>query len=1834
MSLHKLSASTGYLYLLRSTAQGDLDGPAAPELGNYYSEKGESPGRWAGSGLVGLREAGGALAAGDRVTEAHMQALFGEGIHPEAEEIVGALLKSGAGAEAALRAARIGRSYLTIDADSAFRQRLAIGYEQYARAHGVTRKLSADERATVRDGVALTVFREENGGASPLDEGELSGFIAKKMRPEAIGVAGYDLTFSPVKSVSALWSVAPLDVAVAIREAHRDAVADVLNWLEEEVAYTRRGARGVRKVRARGLIATEFEHRDSRAGDPDLHTHLAISNKVQDPSDGAWLALDGSVLFSATVAASERYNSRLEALLTDRLGVTFAPVDRQDGLREVREIVGINPELLTMWSSRRASIEARRDVLVSAFRRRHGRVPTPQESVQLAQQATLETRGSKHEPRSEDDQRRAWRAEAEKCLGSDSAVESMVLTALASDVRSGRVPLAVDVAAEVVERVSARRARWQITHVRAEAERLAREHAVPLSRLDEWVNDVVRAACSAPEIVRLDKPAARVDVPDALLRDDGTSVYDVPLRQLFTSSQVLQAEDDIIAMSRLAGAPRVPSVAVDVALLEQEANGRALNPGQAHLVRDLATSGLRAQLVLAPAGTGKTTAMRVLAAAWRDTGGQVVALAPSASAGVLIGEELGAQGDTLAKLVHAVRGQSAFPVWAGSVDERCLVVIDEVGLAGTSELRDAMQWLIERGATVRLLGDDRQLASVGAGGVVRDIAREVGAVSLREVVRFDDRAEAEVSLAVRAGDRVAASWWADNGRLHAGPVDAQVDDVVSAWALDFAAGRDAMMLATSRDHVAALNSLARNWRVGRGEVDTDITVRGRAAMEIGVGDRIVARRNDRRVMITPTHWVKNGDRFTVRSVDADGAVLARHSATDRDVWLAADYVAQHVDLGYAVTVHSSQGMTVDVTHTLLRGDEDRQGLYVASSRGRARNHLYVPMSTDGGEHSVIRPEAVDPETAVELVEKIIERDGSAISARSTIASFTDARRNVAEHCLQFADARTVAVLNVVDAAVLHRIDTGVDEVDPNIRTGRAWEPLRALLAEWTLEHPGQDPVEELQAVYDTREVDSAHDLASVLWWRLGGEAAKRAGASADPALTWLAPIPSSVDQHATWGPYLRARLSEINEETRAVRRALEAELRRELPRWAAEFEHRRQLVATVALWRVLTGVPEADPEPLGSQRPMDARQHLARNALSEQVARATAQGAQDRKTWTALVQSQDERAVRDPFFRAVLAVLDRAHATGVDAHELLRHCLERPLPAERPAAALWWRLNGQAGTRLPSTAPTRLLPAWASIWLRDMDEAQAEAFLDSPDWPDLVEVIHETARFTTTEPAEVADFLHDGVASDDDVDEAASRAILRATQWLDEDQDRGTREEDSTLTPADEQWYSDHVLPLLAHDHVTLSSAPNTSEDHPPSSAPWDDAVPTELERAEPQVSVARIHAANLAAWEHWSQAYDGSRAQTHMRRRFGDLEAGLKAGHAAKSWDDLVIALQDEGFTADELLAADLARYSRRGTLIDTFRDRVIIPVVKDDGTICGFTGRRLDDSDPRAPKYLNGRSTAVWQKGSTLLGCDALAANPQASAVLVEGAMDAMAITLAGDGRFVGVAPLGTAFTTAQAQTLQGRRVLVAFDADQAGYKASKTAYRILTDMGLAADSIALPPGQDPAGLLSDNGPQTLRNRLEQSGPLIQRIIGVDLRTFQEELAMRPNSANIEQRVNAARAATVLIVASPPSTWADLTAEVGSQLDLLPETMSALLDEAAAHRVPGVVDDSIDLPHHDEVREAFARLQHRVTSTQSRGDAPSTSRHRARPGVTSRGGYPVAGDAPDDIAPSSPRH
>lgn len=1679
-SLHKLTAGDGYTYLTRQVAVTDSTQRGRSTLVDYYSEKGERPGRWVGQGLPGL----GSVRLGDQVTEAQMRALFGEGRHPDADRLQKDMIASGGSAKSALKASQLGRSYPVMKGEpTAFLVQTQRRYQQYNAEHGqrLNHPVPDEIRSQIRSEVGRETFEAEHH-RPPADEQELTSHVTRQSRRPPQAVAGFDTTFTPVKSVSALWAVAPRPVAEQIEAAHEAAVAHALQWLEHEVAHTRRGAQGVRQTEVTGIVATAFTHRDSRNGDPNLHTHVAIANKVQDRSDGAWLSLDGAALYRAMVTVSEHYNAHLEAELVERLGAQFAAYQPQLDRRPIRELVGVPTQLLDAWSSRRAQIEAETARLARDFSELRGRAPTAREMIQLAQQANLATRQDKHEPRSLADQRAVWRDQAVAVLGSPEAVDS--ITDAVRRRTPGMVreePRGLDettrarIAAEVMTVVSRARARWQPTHVMAEAYRRVRDLDLRAEALDQAVDQVTAAVLAqAVPLSRTDE----IEVPAELRRSDGTSVYEPKHTRLYTTTEVLEAEQRIVDYALRRDGRTVDETALAMALLEAEANGLPLNAGQVDLVTALGTSGQRVQLAIAPAGSGKTTAMQVLARAWTDSGGTVIGLAPSAVAA----DELRAAVpsgtvDTLAQLAYALRPTAdgeliPLPEWAEQIDAGALVVVDEAGMAGTTELADVVDFVIGRGGSVRLIGDNRQLAAVGAGGVLRDVQEAAGAATLAELMRFVDPAEAAATLAVRDGDTAAVGFYLDHGRLHdtGDPEEAVVD----AWSADMAAARSALMITSTREAAAALNEKARQRRIAEGFVDdTGPSVTLRSGLPAAVGDQVLTRRNDRRNRLSATDFVKNGDRWTVLEVGTTGALRLQHERSGKHTWVRAEYVQQHVDHGYAVTVHSAQGSTVDVSHVLLDGSETRQLAYVALSRGRIGNHIYLRSSGDGDPHNVIRPEIVRPSSGAEMLEAVLQRDGVEESASTSRRLAASPQHLLRQHALRYLDGVFAAAEDLAGAEQLHRIEEQAEDLQPGITSCGGWPLLRMMLA--TIHVAGHDPIGELRQARDQRPLGDARDVAAVLAWRLDDTSLF---GHAGP-LPWLRAVPSPLREHATWGPYLGARAELVTHYADEVRD--QATLTIEPPRWAQTVSHDPQMWRELAVWRAANDIPDTDAVPTGAALPPSRERNYQRQ-LETRVEAVAGPPVPLHPATLQLLHEREPAVIRDPLWPVLARRLSAAGRRGADVEDILATALDQGrLPEERPAAALWFRLAGQLRlTTAEVDADIRLRPPWTDHLLQRLPSHVGQRILTSPDWPQLVAAMTNSVAATGLSPA---DLLTHAIGTLNLADEDAGGLPVDAVPAM----LSARLDELSSEPPAD-----DDAIPPDPFDQET--SRPHDIDDLSPTRQPdpvevsiaQDDQVPVDF--VEPQqgeeiadlpatTARARLVELNDAAAAWWAHHYQGSSAANYVAGRLGDdlsADDRVTVGYAPSGWTNLVDHLRAAGATDTELVDAGLAKWSRRGTLIDLMRDRVVFGIRDSAGDLVGFTGRAAP-GDPNAPKWLNTPTTAIFTKGKLLFGLtenrERLATG--ATPVRVEGVMDALAVTRAAEGRAVGLAPLGTALTAAQADIISKAStsdlVLHATDTDQAGRNAGAKDYWLLTARGADVRRLVLTDGQqtfnDPA-------------------------------------------------------------------------------------------------------------------------------------------------------------------------
>lgn len=1789
MTLMKLSAGSGYTYLTKQVARDDLTKTNGQALADYYSEKGERPGVWMGSGLAGLGESNG-LNAGDVVSEDQMKNLFGMGVHPNAEQVMNDAARTSTNPEDVERAALLGTPFTDPNENpTPFVIETSRAFNRWLKANGLSRAEDVPEevRAQIRTDVAREQFVAAHDRA-PADERELAEFVTTSTRQKPASIAGFDLTFSAPKSFTILWAAATPEQREQLQKVHDDAVADTLKWVEDNATFTRTGKGGLRQVKTRGLMATAFIHRDSRDGDPHLHTHVAISSKVQldtnDPSNAddrldpdRWLALDGQAIYKSTVSASEHYNRMLEAK-SRSLGLAFdvRAGSGRDGKQIVREVAGISPELIAAMSSRCTEIEAAMATKTAEFAKEYGRPPSVKETYDIRRAAHAETRKDKAEPRSLDDQLAEWTPRIDAALkatrtrvpgGSaglfDAAREASRLVREHTE-RTPRptTPEAVDdLARQIVARVSAKRAVFDLVHVRAEAERSVRRFGMNEEDETRLVHDLVQAATSSAISTRIDA-IDPVQEPEDMRRADGTSVYRRAFSEKFTTRETLDAEASLLAAAKAEGGRVLAPEAVDMALLEQTANGVMLNDGQAHLVREMTTSGRMVQLALAPAGTGKTTAMSVLTKAWTDSGGTVIGLAPSAAAAKVLGSSIDTSADTLDKLVWHIRGgQGTPPAWMNTIGADTMVIIDEAGMAGTRNLATAVEYLTRRGAQVRLIGDDQQLASPAAGGALKNIQSDVGALTLSEVVRFTTPGEAEASLAVRSGKPEALGFYLDTGRVSVGNETALADQVFTAWQDANAAGREALMMAHANDVVTDLNARARAHRLATSSAPLGHEVALRSGLLASTGDTIVTRRNNRRLTLNANDFVKNGDRWTITETRKDGSLRVQHTTSAHLVTLPADYVREHVDLGYASTFHGAQGQTVDEGLALLGGHEDRQLFYVGTTRGRHTNRVFVPVGGDGDEHNSINPEALIPSTAVETLETIITRDGSAVSASTTLRDEHDPSRLLAQSVARYDDALAHATSHILGQEAMHDIARLAETLAPGVTSAPAWDTLHARLAYLALDDV--DVAAALRAAIEQAPLEGARDAAAVIDWRLD---AAPSPASHDGPLPWVPGIPARVAADQTYGPWVLARRDLVTRDAHALRDQTLAQTPNSAPEWSRAFLDAPRLHTEVATWRAATAVPEDSPDLFGKPR-LSVRQRDYQRALNERAERHAPSITNPGEQFVALLEQAAPRVLADQWWPTLARRLDAAHAAGRDIETVLSDVLDEsanPLPIEHAAAALWSRVLPHLGAVTAATetgATGRLRPAWTATLEDTLGKELAGWVVSDPAWASLVATVTEQATLAGLSAEQVITHAVEGIETDAlpqpgadhepgrlGVHELATVLLWRVTETttplhnahddlVDERDVRDADVEDFLALLAaehDTQPSPDaHELPADVAADLAAENAQAASENARRDDNQWAPTFTTSEER---------VLQLTQAAHDYYRRAYEDSPAARYVTGRFGsDLrDTPYEIGYAAPGWSGLVDHLRaTQGATNVELVDAGLAKYNRGGTgVYDFFRNRAMLPIHNPQRQVIGFHARALDDSPA---KYINSPDTPIFRKGQALYGANegylhakSLGAQRKPGVVRVEGPFDAIAVTLASSGHMIGVTTGGTAFTTRQAERVAGLardgQVHLALDNDRAGRRATVDAYWKLIEAGVQPRSVTIPGAKDP-GELYENSPDMLAMVL--TTPELQPSSAVDVAHILARQILSNGAPTIEERVIAARTIAPAIAALPVEEW-----------------------------------------------------------------------------------------------------
>lgn len=787
--------------------------------------------------------------------------------------------------------------------------------------------------------------------------------------PEQLGrrtVPGYDLTFSAPKSVSVVFGIADVRVREAVARAHRVAVDAALGYVACEAVRVRRGHAGKRQLAAEGIIAAAFDHRTSRAGDPQLHTHVLIANRSRGV-DGRWSALDSRRLYRHAKTAGFVYQAVLRSELTDRLGLGWTPRTNGTG-----EIAGIPPTVLRAFSRRRAEIEQELERAGAAGRT-------------AAQTAALATRRSKDYDVTPEQLRPGWRARAEELGLSRTHLDELLRHPPVPERRIDQRELFAELASPTG--MTARRS----TFTRRDLLQVLAERSDPSERVSVGGLQLLADAFLASDVV--------------------TRVTDVGETQ-YSVNELVDRERRLLTLGATVD-PSVP-VATSEALATALAARPSLSPEQRLMVERLTGGDRFVQVVVGKAGTGKTFALDAAREAWERSAITVIGAAVARRAARELEEGAGIRSTSVRMLLDETRLR---PLPAG-----CVVVVDEAAMVPTRSLHDLAERVRSAHGRLVLVGDFRQLPEIQAGGAFAALAVRGGAIELRENWRQRRSWERRALEVLRAGDSGSAiAAYRANGELTVAPSAELIRQrLVTDW-WQARGSSEALMIAFRRSDVADLNRRARELMRENGHLSGPEIEVGEAAF--CAGDHVVIRRGSRRLNIV------NGDRGVIRAVgehSIEVELKGRRVILDGRFLAAPGSGRPPLQHAYAVTGHIAQGLTTDRTFVLGTNRLFREWGYVAMSRGRLSNRMYAVVGEPSAREEIApgRRQLRPLEDLVDRLERS-ERQRTTLDERyaAEFAALSDeALRG------QLAILRLARVKNRADAELRARVSLAREEV--------------------------------------------------------------------------------------------------------------------------------------------------------------------------------------------------------------------------------------------------------------------------------------------------------------------------------------------------------------------------------------------------------------------------------------------------------------------------------------------------------------------------------------------------------------------------------------------------------------------------------------------------------------------------------------------------------------------------------------------------------------------------------------------------------------------------------------
>jgi conjugative relaxase-like TrwC/TraI family protein len=847
-------------------------GGAASRAVDYYGDSGRTVGQWLGSGAAALGLTG---------------AISSQQVLVLTRLLSGQLPDSTAVSRPVLRPHPDGRlpAAPLLDAVHAAATERGLPVEELLGsddARGAFARLSGrvdrDPTATVHPQVLADV-----AGVAGVDVNELYGAgrvaVAFAQSEEKVDArrAGVDGSLSAPKSVSVLWALADSCSGEQVLAAHRAAVTETVAYLERYAGHALRGHQGdgqrAAHIGSDGLIVAAFEHHTSRADDPQLHTHLVIANLLHG-TDGRWSALDTRALFRVQRTAGYLYQAVLRGQLTSRLGVTWGRV--RNGTAEIQ---GLPVGLLREFSRRRQAIEAQLEA-------------TGRRGVGAAQVACLQTRPAKS-GRSVTELLAEWWHRAQQHLDDPTTtIRRLLHRELPIDLH--RVNLAS--CAEVLFGADG------VT---------AKQSSFDRGELTRALLEILPAGTSLDQ-ARLDR------IVDGLLRDPRVlPLLDTSTRRWTTRDL---AGTELAALHLAAQSTTVPVVAAP------HAQTTGLSAEQAAAVAAITASRGTVDVLLGPAGAGKTALLAALHRQYQDIGVPVAGVCVAAIAARRLQGATRIASTSVARLTAQLRGGATLP-------PACVLVVDEAGMVGTRDYHQLLTAVTAAGGKLVAVGDRAQLTEIDAGGMFARLSRSHLRGELTDNHRQVNGWERDALVALRSGDILPALRnYAAHDRLHQHADTTTLRDTIAGQyvaAIDAGATPfDVVALAGSRNDAAALNIAIRQ-RLRSTAIGADQPVGDR---KFAVGEVVLVTRNDH------PRALLNGTRGVITAINSRQVSL--HLDDDRQVAVPTSWAAERLRSAYAMTVHKAQGLTVDVALVDVTGLSDRNSAYVAASRARRRTALH------------------------------------------------------------------------------------------------------------------------------------------------------------------------------------------------------------------------------------------------------------------------------------------------------------------------------------------------------------------------------------------------------------------------------------------------------------------------------------------------------------------------------------------------------------------------------------------------------------------------------------------------------------------------------------------------------------------------------------------------------------------------------------------------------------------------------------------------------------------------------------------------------------------------------